>query len=78
MAKKTNLIFVNGNSCYQIQVKSTGSSDEAVMVENKWRDSNIDYVVYSSRNEEWGYMTPVFQQCRKHMNSSDHIQFHNN
>jgi hypothetical protein len=76
--KKTDLVIADGGSYYRIQVKSIESSDETVMVENKWKGSNIDYVIYFSRSGEWGYIAPAFQQCRKHLNSSNHIRFHNN
>jgi hypothetical protein len=76
--KKTDLVIADGSSYYRIQVKSVESSDEATIVENKWKGSKIDYVIYFSRSGVWGYITPAFQQCRKHLNSSDHIRFHNN
>lgn len=74
--KKTDLVIADDSSFYRIQVKSIESSDEASIVENKWKGSKIDYVIYFSRNAEWGYITPAFQECRKKLNSVGHIRFH--
>ncbi|TFH08323.1 MAG: hypothetical protein E4H07_07860 [Nitrosomonadales bacterium] len=74
--KKTDLVVADGSSYYRIQVKSIESRYEATFVENKWKGSKIDYVIYFSRNEEWGYITPAFQECRRKLNSLGHIRFH--
>lgn len=74
--KKTDLVIADDTSYYRIQVKSIESSDEATIVENKWEGSKIDYVIYFTRNGEWGYITPAFQERRKQLNSVGHIRFH--
>lgn len=73
---KTDLVIADDRTFYRIQVKSIESSDEATNVENKWRDAKIDYVIYFSRNAEWGYITPAFQENKKPLNSPGHIRFH--
>jgi len=75
---KTDLVIADGSSYYRIQVKSVESSDEEIIVENKWKGSKIDYVIYFSRSGLWGYIVPAFEQCRKRLNAPDHIRFHNN
>lgn len=74
--KKTDLVVADDNSYYRIQVKSIESGDESSMVENKWEGSQIDYVIYFTRNGEWGYITPAFHEPRKRLNSVGHIRFH--
>lgn len=74
--KKTDLVVADDSSYYRIQVKSIESSDEASIVENKWQGSKIDYVIYFTRNGEWGYITPAFHEPRKRLNSAGHIRFH--
>jgi hypothetical protein len=74
--KKTDLVVADNNNYYRIQVKSIQSNKESITVENKWKDANIDYVIYFSRTAEWGYITPPFKENRKRLNSSGHIRFH--
>lgn len=74
--KKTDLVAADDSNFYRIQVKSINSDDESIKVENKWKGVEIDYVIYFSRVGEWGYITPPFKECRKHLNASGHIRFH--
>jgi len=76
--KKTDLVVADESNYYRIQVKSIQSNDESIKVENKWGDVKIDYVIYFSRTDHWGYITPAFVENRKRLNSSGHIRFHNN
>lgn len=73
---KTDVQVTDGKTLYRIQVKSLDSIDENIYVENKWGDVDIDYVVYFSKNDDWGYITPAFKQKHRKLNSSDHIRFH--
>lgn len=75
--KKTDLVIADDNNYYRIQVKSIQSSNESVLVENKWQGVKIDYVIYFSRTADWGYITPAFIESKKHLNSNGHIRFHN-
>ena len=73
---KTDLIIANGINFYRIQIKSVDTNDECFVVENKWNGAAIDYVVYFSRQGNWGYITPPFpENCRK-LNSPGHVRFH--
>lgn len=74
--KKTDLIAADKGNYYRIQVKSIGSTDESIEVENKWKGATIDYVIYFSREAEWGYIAPAFSEERRKLNSSDHERFH--
>ncbi|WP_321324058.1 group I intron-associated PD-(D/E)XK endonuclease [Thiomicrorhabdus sp.] len=74
--KKTDLVVADDSNYYRIQIKSIETNDESVSVENKWKGSKIDYVIYFSRSADWGYIAPAFEQCKKRLNSEDHIRFH--
>ena len=73
---KTDFVISDGDTFYRIQVKSIDSQDENVLVENRWGDANIDYVIYFSRVGNWGYITPPFIQNKKRLNANGHIRFH--
>ena len=74
--KKTDLVIADDINFYRIQVKSVESSDDNIFVENKWDDANIDYVIYFSRTDNWGYITEPFKEPRKKLNSECHVKFH--
>jgi len=73
---KTDLVATDGDNYYRIQVKSIESSDESTIVENKWKDAKIDYVIYFSRTGCWGYIAPAFQETRRKVSAPGHIRFH--
>lgn len=73
---KTDVLILDGKTSYRLQVKCLDSIDENVMVENKWGDVEINYVVYFSKNADWGYIAHPFKEKHKRLNSSDHIRFH--
>ena len=73
---KTDLAISDGDTFYRIQVKSLCTSDENIIVDNKWGRASIDYVIYFSKQGNWGYITPAFKQKHKRLNSDDHQRFH--
>ncbi|GIC75609.1 group I intron-associated PD-(D/E)XK endonuclease [Moritella sp. F3] len=73
---KTDLLVSDGNNFYRIQVKTIESHDESHVVENRWGDAKIDYVIYFSREDNWGYILKPFMQRRKRLNSAAGIRFH--
>lgn len=74
--KKTDLVIADDSNYYRIQVKSINSNDENFVVENKWGDKKIDYVIYFSMFGNWGYITRPFRECGRKLNAPDHIRFH--
>jgi hypothetical protein len=74
--QKTDVVISDGSTFYRIQVKSIESNDESIVVENKWGHVSIDYVVYFSRNGNWGYIARPFVQRKKRLNAPEHIRFH--
>ncbi|MDN5645023.1 MAG: hypothetical protein L0G67_06655 [Acinetobacter sp.] len=73
---KTDIQILDGRTVYRIQVKSLYSADDNIVVENKWEDADIDYVIYFSRNAEWGYIVPAFKEKKRNLKSQNHIRFH--
>jgi hypothetical protein len=73
---KTDLIIADGNNFYRIQIKSVDTNDECSLVGNGWKEADIDYVVFFSRQGDWGYITPPFTEDRRKLNSPGHIRFH--
>ena len=73
---KTDVQVTDGRMLYRIQVKTIDSIDDNVMVENMWGDADIDFVVYFSKNDNWGYITPAFKEKKKKLKSVDHLRFH--
>lgn len=74
--KKTDLVIADDTSYYRLQVKTTDSIHENVVVDNKWAGSSVDFVIYFSRTAPWGYITPAFVQQKKRLNAKGHIRFH--
>lgn len=73
---KTDIQILDGRTVYRIQVKSLDSANDNIVVDNKWDDADIDYVIYFSRNAEWGYIIPAFKEKRRNLKSDNHIRFH--
>jgi len=72
---KTDLVIGYNKLFYRIQVKSVESADDDIKVENKWKGAEIDYVIYFSRQGDWGYVAPAFKQNRKRIKSPEHHRF---
>ena len=74
--KKTDLVIADDLNYYRIQIKTLESSSEDILVDNKWGDVNIDFIIYFSRTSNWGYIMRPFTEDRKKLNSPGHIRFH--
>lgn len=73
---KTDLLITDGLKHYRIQIKTLESNNEDVLVYNMWGDANIDFVIYFSKNDNWGYITKPFREKTKPLMSDGHIRFH--
>jgi len=73
---KTDLLIADGTKHYRIQIKTLESNNEDVVVQNMWGDANIDFVIYFSKHDNWGYLAKPFKQRSKPLKSEDHIRFH--
>lgn len=71
--KKTDLVVVDDESFYRIQVKSIQTKDESIRVENKWQGAKIVYF-FKFRRLGWLH-SPAFTEANRLLNSQDHIRF---
>lgn len=72
---KTDIQILDGRKVYRLQVKSLDSVEENIRVENRWGEIDIDFIVYFSRNAEWGYIAPAFKEKHKNLKSNGHVRF---
>jgi hypothetical protein len=72
---QTDILISDGPNYYRIQVKTIDAKSENQYIENKWKESNINYVIYFTRNSNWGYLVPAFTQNRMKLNSDGHVKF---
>ncbi|WP_166820812.1 group I intron-associated PD-(D/E)XK endonuclease [Thalassoroseus pseudoceratinae] len=74
-AHKTDLLISDGPHYYRIQVKTVDAVSESHVLENRWKESNIDVVVVFARNSNWGYVLPAFKEKRRKLKSKGHLRF---
>jgi hypothetical protein len=72
---KTDLLVSDGPKYYHVQVKTLESQDEHVEVENRWKGSHVQYVVFFARNSNWGYIIPAFGTNRKKLDCAGGQRF---
>ena len=72
----TDLLISDGPNYFRIQVKTIDSSRKEIS--NQWEGSNVDVVIYFSRNSNWGYITPAFEEKKRKLNHSEHRKFTQN
>ena len=72
---QTDILISDGPNYYRIQVKTIDAKSEDQYVENRWKDSNVNCVIYFARNSNWGFVAPAFTQNKKKLNADDHIKF---
>ena len=76
LGRKIDVQILDGRKPYFIQVKSLDTVDDNIVIENKWKGSDIDYVIYFSKRADWGYIIPAFSEEKKYLKDSEHIKFH--
>tara|TARA_R110002050_G_scaffold17413_9_gene51780 strand:+ start:4600 stop:4962 length:363 start_codon:yes stop_codon:yes gene_type:complete len=57
---QTGILISDGPHYYRIQIKTVEAAGDSHVVENRWKDCNVDVVVFFVRNSNWGYVTPGF------------------
>lgn len=72
---QTDILISDGPNYHRIQVKTVEASNDEHMIENRWKDSNVDVVVCFARNSNWGYVMPAFTQNKRKLNSDGHQKF---
>ncbi len=59
---QTDILISDETNYHRVQVKPVDASGEDHEIENKWKESNVDVVVVSVRNTNWGYVMPAFSE----------------
>ncbi len=72
---KTDLLVSDGPNYYRIQIKTIEAQDEHTEVENRWKGSCVQFVVYFAKNSNWGYVIPAFTTLRKKLDAAGGIKF---
>lgn len=75
---QTDILISDGPNYHRIQVKTVEASGDDHVVENRWKDSNVDVVVFFARNSNWGYVMPAFSQNKRKLNFEGHQKFNEN
>ena len=71
----TDILISDGPNYHRIQVKTVEASGEDHVVENRWKDSNVDVVIFFARNSTWGYIARAFTQNKQKLNNEGHQRF---
>lgn len=71
----TDILISDGPNYHRIQIKTVDAASEDQWVENKWKDSHVNVVIYFARNSNWGYVVPAFTTSRKKLTDEGHIKF---
>ncbi len=72
---QTDILISDGPNYHRIQVKTVEAKGDDHVVENRWKDSNLEVVVFFARNSNWGYVMPAFVENRRPLNAEGHIKF---
>ncbi len=72
---QTDILISDGPNFFRIQVKTVDASGDDHVIENRWKDSNVDVVVFFARNSNWGYITPAFEENKRPLNHMSHRKF---
>ena len=72
---QTDILISDGPNYHRIQVKTVEASGEEHLVDNRWKDSNVDVVVFFARNSTWGYVMPAFTENKRKLKSDGHQRF---
>lgn len=72
---QTDILISDGPNYYRVQVKTIEATGEDHVIENRWKESNVDVIIYFARNSTWGYIIPPFKQNKLKLNSDGHKRF---
>jgi hypothetical protein len=75
---KTDILISDGPHFHRLQIKTGQTSNEEYILENRWKDSDVDVVIFFARNSNWGYVMPAFTQNKRKVNSEGHQRFQEN
>lgn len=72
---KTDVLVSSGPNFYRLQVKTLCKACPDQIVQNKWRDSQVDYVIYFIPEEGFGYVVKPFKERCRMLSRTSHIRF---
>ena len=72
---QTDILISDGPNFYRVQVKTVEAIGDSHVVNNAWRDSNVDVVVFFARNSNWGVIAPAFEEAKRPLNHEEHRKF---
>ena len=72
---QTDILISDGPNYHRIQIKTVEATNESHRFENRWKDSNVDFVVAFARNANWGYVMSAFTQRSRKLNHEGHRKF---
>ena len=72
---QTDLLVSDGPNYYRIQVKTVESTSDDLELENRWEDSDVDYVVVFARNSNWGVVLPAFTEKKLKLKDTQGVKF---
>jgi hypothetical protein len=72
---QTDILISDGPNYYRIQIKTIEATEKDYIVENRWKESNVDIIIFFARNSTWGYIVPAFEEDSKPLNHSTHSRF---
>ena len=72
---KTDILISDGPNYFRIQVKTIEASGEDHEIQNVWKESFLNCVIYFARNSNWGYVIPAFTEDKRKLNHPDHQRF---
>ncbi len=72
---QTDILISDGPNYFRIQVKTVQATGNDHIIENQWKDSNVDVVAYFARNSDWGFICPAFTEKKKALNAEGHRKF---
>lgn len=75
---QTDILISDGPNYHRIQVKTVEAKGEDHKVDNRWKDSHVDVVVFFARNSTWGYVMPAFKVNARRLNYEGHQRFDQN
>ena len=74
-AHQTDILISDGPNYFRLQVKTVEAADESHVVENRWKESDLDCVIFFARNSTWGYVMRAFEQNKRKLNADGHVRF---
>lgn len=71
----TDILISDGPNYHRVQVKTVEASGTDHVVENRWKNGNVDVIIFFARNGNWGYVMSAFTENKKKLNAEGHQKF---